>query len=540
MNNKDIEKRGLKLEDGVLHEADHVEYSRRRLLKSFGLAGGLGFMLGGLPVSASTLTRWSMPPILEKSDRILIMIRLKGGNDGINTIIPLDQLSTYHNARPSIGYQDNVMIQLNDQIAMSPHLAGLKRLWDEGMMKVVQGVGYPEQNLSHFRSSDIWSSASDSNEVVRSGWVGRYVEETFPDYVENPPVYPPAIQIGGASSILFTGDHIGKLGFEAFSGAQLEDFATTGNAHSLQDLPPCSYGDQLRYVRIITNSTYKFVEAIKTAYSLGPETTLTYEDERFPESLKIIARLIKGGLKTKIYVVELDGFDTHSNQIGKHEELLKQLAAAVDTFYKDLEGTEYEENVLSVTFSEFGRRIEQNESPGTDHGAASVLLAFGKCLEGNGTLGKYPSLTETDEDGNLIFNVDFRKVYNTLFTEWLCLEDAVSDQILLKDFGDPLDFGFTCQEVSSVKTPAKPGFVHSASYGLGDVFVNYTIPKDVMVMVELVSMSGQPIVLERPMMKKAGSYSIPLQQARRRLMPGAYVYRIRVTGADYTGKLIIN
>ncbi|HQN57691.1 MAG TPA: T9SS type A sorting domain-containing protein, partial [Saprospiraceae bacterium] len=106
--------------------------------------------------------------------------------------------------------------------------------------------------------------------------------------------------------------------------------------------------------------------------------------------------------------------------------------------------------------------------------------------------------------------------------------------------GDPLDFGFTCQEVSSVKTPAKPGFVHSASYGLGDVFVNYTIPKDVMVMVELVSMSGQPIVLERPMMKKAGSYSIPLQQARRRLMPGAYVYRIRVTGADYTGKLIIN
>ncbi|HMZ24478.1 MAG TPA: hypothetical protein PLG24_06010, partial [Saprospiraceae bacterium] len=130
MNNKDIEKRGLKLEDGVLHEADHVEYSRRRFLKSFGLAGGLGFMLGGLPVSASTLTRWSMPPILEKSDRILIMIRLKGGNDGINTIIPLDQLSTYHNARPSIGYQDNVMIQLNDQIAMSPHLAGLKRLWD--------------------------------------------------------------------------------------------------------------------------------------------------------------------------------------------------------------------------------------------------------------------------------------------------------------------------------------------------------------------------------------------------------------------------
>lgn len=155
-------------------------------------------MIGGLPISASALTRWSMPPILEKSERILIMIRLKGGNDGLHTIIPLDQLSAYHNARPDLGYQDNQMINLNDKIAMSPHLSKLKPLWDNGMMKVVLGAGYPEQNLSHFRSTDIWSSASDSDTLVKSGWVGRYIEEIYPDYVENTPIDPPAIQIGGA------------------------------------------------------------------------------------------------------------------------------------------------------------------------------------------------------------------------------------------------------------------------------------------------------------------------------------------------------
>jgi len=533
-------KRGLKLQDGKLHEADHIEYSRRRFIKSFGLAGGLGFMLGGLPVSAANLTRWALPPILEKSDRILIMVRLKGGNDGLNTIIPLDQLSAYHDARPTLGYQDSAMIRLNDKIAMSPHMSAAKRLWDEGMMKVVQGIGYPEQNLSHFRSTDIWASASDSETVVDSGWIGRYVEDIFPDYVENTPVYPPAIQIGGGSSLLFSGDQVDKLGFEAFSAEQIAEFAATGNVHSLDNLPPCTYGDQLKYLRVMTNSTYKFVDAIKTAYALGPESTQPYADRSFPQSLKIIARLIKGGLKTKIYVVELDGFDTHSEQIGDHEYLLTQLAETMNSFFKEFEGSEHEENVLAVTFSEFGRRVEQNEGPGTDHGAASVMLAFGKCLEGNGTIGAYPSLTETDDYGNLIFNVDFRKVYSTLFTEWLCLEDSHSDEILFKDFGDPLDFGFTCQEVSSTAKRPQSGYAHHASYGQGDVFVNYTIPKDTMVMVELLSMSGQATLLDRPMTKKAGTYSIPVRQQQRRLVPGAYVYRIRVTGAEFTGKLVVN
>lgn len=533
-------KRGTKLEDGILHEQDHIEFSRRRFIKSFGLAGGLGFMMGGLPISAASLTRWSMPPILEKSDRILIMIRFKGGNDGLNTIIPLDQLSAYHNARPMLGYADNQMINLNDKVAMSPHLSEIKALWDKGMMKVIQGVGYPEQNLSHFRSSDIWSSASESDTYVKSGWVARYVEEVFPDYIENTPSHPPAIQIGGGSSLLFTGDVVDKVGFETFSAEQLSQFATTGKVHSLDDIPDCSHGDQLKYVRIVTNSTYKFIDTISAAYNLGPDSPFYYADRSFAQSLKIIARLIKGGLKTKIYVVELDGFDTHSSQTENHEYLLKLFSETISTFMREFENTPHEENILALTFSEFGRRIEENEGPGTDHGAASVMLAFGKGLEGNGTVGEYPSLTDTDDNGNMKFNVDFRHIYATLFTEWLCLEDAASDDIVFNDFGAPLPFGFNCQEVSAVNKSYKSPFAHNASYGLGDVYINYTLPKDTMVMLELINMAGQPVMLDRPMNKKAGTYSIAVKQQQRKLMPGPYVYRIRVTGAEYTGKVILH
>jgi hypothetical protein len=168
------------------------------------------------------------------------------------------------------------------------------------------------------------------------------------------------------------------------------------------------------------------------------------------------------------------------------------------------------------------------------------MLAFGKSLEGNGTIGEHPSLTDVDDDGNMQFNVDFRKVYASLFTEWLCLDDPISDKILLKDFGDPLPFGFNCEEVSAVNEKPKSGFAHNASYGMGDVFINYTIPKDTMVMVELLSLSGQSIMLDRPMNKKAGTYSIPVKQQSRKLMPGAYIYRIRITGGEFTGKIVLN
>lgn len=532
-------KRGISIDDGELHEEDHVEFSRRRFIKSFGLAGGMGFMLGSLPVRAATLSKWSMPPILENSDRILVMIRLKGGNDGLNTIIPLMQLSSYHANRPQLGYKDNTMIQLNDQLAMSPHLADLKGLWDDGMMKVVNGVGYEDQNLSHFRSSDIWSSGSDEDTYLQSGWVGRYVETIYPNYVTDPPEDPPAIQIGGGSSLLFTGEDVAKVGFETYSAEQIEEFAITGAVHSLNDLPSCDYGEQLHYMRSLTNSTYRFVDRIKMSYANGPVSSANYTDTNFGESLKIVARMIKGGLKTKIYVVEIDGFDTHANQLGTHERILKALGRNVSAFFADFKQTPYEEKLLAVTFSEFGRRVRENDGPGTDHGAASVVLAFGRALNGNGSLGQYPLLTDLDVYGNLKYNIDFRHIYATLFTEWLCLDDPDSNDILMHDFGAPLAFGFDCLPTSSVTKVNKPAFEHMATYGNGDVFVQYRLPSDNLVMTELVSMTGHSVILERPTQKPAGSYQVPVKSKLRNLQPGAYAYRIRLRGMEYSGKLLV-
>lgn len=535
-----MKKRGIKLSDGVFHEQDHIEFSRRRFLKSFGLAGGMGFMIGKMPMRTSALSKWFIPPNLELGDRVLVLVRLKGGNDGINTIVPLDYLTEYHNLRPQLGYRDNEMIQLDDKHAMSPDMSLLKPLWDDGMMKVINGVGYPEQNYSHFRSSDIWSSASSSEEVVQSGWIARYGEEVYPDYTLHPPTDPPAVQIGGASSLLFTGEHNAKVGFEAFSAEQLLDIVANGSIHNITDVPDCQFGDQLKYLRILVNNTFIFVDRITSSYNAGPETAIAYDDNEFSQALKSIVRLIKGGLKTKIFVIELDGFDTHANQLDDHPQLLQIFSKGISDFYKDLDGSEYDDKVLTVTFSEFGRRVEENDGPGTDHGSANVMLAFGKGLNGNGVVGKYPSLAELDDYDNLIFTTDFRRVYSTLLTEWLCLPDPEDDQVLFGDHGTPLDLGFNCLDTSSVtQSEAVNPFRHSAVYNSGNIYINYSLPVSSLVMVEVISADGKPFLVQRPMHKDSGEYTITYHAKERGLKPGAYFYRVRMTGRDMTGKLVV-
>ena len=436
------------------------------------------------------------------------------------------------------------MIGLDDDMAMSPHLDKLKPLWDEGKMKVIHGVGYPEGNYSHFRSSDIWASASDADEYINTGWVARYAEQVFPDYAEQPPSDPPAIQIGGASSFLFTGEHNSKIGFEAFSSDQILDIIASGQVHSLSDLPDCHYGDQLEFLRRLTNNTYTFVTRIKESYDLAGESPVVYDDNYFAASLKAIARLIKGGLKTKIYVVELDGFDTHANQLDDHPRLLQMLGSGMSSFFADFEqpsASEYRDKVLAVTFSEFGRRIQENDGPGTDHGAASVMLAFGAGLNGSGSVGSQPSLAELDDYGNLIFTVDFRQVYSTLMTEWLCLPDPQDDLVLKKNFGAPLQFGFDCQQIPSSNDHTEAiTYQHAATYAGGIAYISYSLPRSAMVMGELITTDGKTLILERPTNKQSGDYTLKVNVRERGLVPGMYFYRIRVTGREMSGKFIVH
>ncbi|MEL6867307.1 MAG: DUF1501 domain-containing protein, partial [Bacteroidota bacterium] len=367
--NKNKKRFGSAIEHGKAHESDHRSWSRRSFLKNVGMVGSASLVLGNLPLTAFGASPLAMALNEGPSDRILILIRLNGGNDGLNTIIPLYDYDNYRNLRPTIGIAESDYTKLSDEFAIPNTLLDLNPLWQEGKMKVVNTVGYPNQNLSHFRSSDIWASASDANVNDTSGWLGRYLSNIYPDFLENPPEIPPAIQIGGVGNLAFNDLESNSMAVKLDDPDQLFEIAQNGQLYDTQNLPDCHFGEQLGYIRNVTNNTFKYAEIIKQAYDNG-SNAVEYEGN-LGQQLGLIARLIKGNLGTKFYMVTLDGFDTHANQSFYHPLLMLQLSGAISQFYQDLGTSSHDKEVLCMTISEFGRRIEQNASGGTDQVAAS-------------------------------------------------------------------------------------------------------------------------------------------------------------------------
>ena len=203
VDNKQQSRHGAALEHGKAHEKDHVQWSRRSFLRNVGMAGTMSMMLGKVPLTAMATSPLAYALSNTNSDRIMVLIRLKGGNDGLNTIIPLFDYSNYIANRPTIGIPQSQIINLNNEFGMPNYMSALEELWNDGAMKVVNSVGYPDQNLSHFRSSDIWASGSDADLLDTSGWLGRFLNDQYPDYITSPPDQPPAIQIGGTGNIIF-------------------------------------------------------------------------------------------------------------------------------------------------------------------------------------------------------------------------------------------------------------------------------------------------------------------------------------------------
>ena len=220
-------------------------------------------------------------------------------------------------------------------------------------MKVVHGVGYPQQNLSHFRSSEIWASGADTY-FEPTGWWGRYYEHLYPDYLINPPEIPPAIQIGSIGNLIFDGQET-NYAFSVANPEQLEDIAENGQLHDLMNLPDCVYGDKLFFMRSTTNTTFTYASVINDAYTSSTNQA-PYSNEQLANQLKIVARMIKGNLGTKVYMVTLGSFDTHANQPDAHRTLLEDLGDTLKNFYTDLEAAGMQEKVLAMTISEFGRR----------------------------------------------------------------------------------------------------------------------------------------------------------------------------------------
>lgn len=521
------------------HDQEHATWNRRSFIQALGLAGAGSMVLGGTNVSATAPSPLSVALSQSENDNILVIIRLKGGNDGLNTVVPLYDYDTYANLRPTIKHQQNELFSLNSDFAIPNYMGALESVWGEGSMKIIHGVGYPQQNLSHFRSSDIWAS-TDAINLEPTGWWGRYFEDLYPDYLINPPEIPPAIQIGSIGNLIFEGlDN--NYAFSVANPDQLANVAENGTQHDVMNIPDCVYGDKLLFMRSIANTTFNYAGAINDAY-MAATNDVAYSEEQLSEQLAIIARMIKGGLGTKVYMVSLGSFDTHANQEVRHQALLQDLADSIKNFYDDLATAGYDDKVLGMTISEFGRRPFENGSNGTDHGAASPTMLFGAGLNGSGFVGTHPDIDESawDNNQNLVPSTDFRDVYSTVLTEWFCLDPSVVSTILLNETYETLDLGFNCEELGGQDFGNVSNFTHIPTYRNNRTFIEIKMQSSAHVDIKLYNILGQEVATLGNEILYPGNHIIDVKaKANMRLAYGQYIYRINTGGQFYSKSILI-
>ncbi|RME98926.1 MAG: DUF1501 domain-containing protein [Bacteroidetes bacterium] len=374
------------------------------------------------------------------NDRVLVLVQLNGGNDGLNTIVPVDQYDNLAQVRRNILIPENDLINLNDTLALHPNFSVLRDLMDEGKAGVVQGVSYPNQNRSHFRSTDIWTSGSPADEVWTTGWLGSYLDNYIDDFPEGYPnaeyPHPFAISMGNSVTETCQGTvaNYSMALSDPFSLAALTQSGDT-------PLPDTPYGWELGFLRNAIAQSNAYGSVI-TAAAEGGQSLATYpEDNRLAEQLRNVALLISGGLKTNIYVVNLGGFDTHADQVvdgetgtGEHAVLLGLLSDALTAFHEDLRLLGIENRVLSMTFSEFGRRIRSNDSLGTDHGTAAPLMLFGACVKPQ-VLGDNPEIDpQVGVNEGVPMQYDFRDIYGTVLMDWFEVEEDIVRALLYEGF----------------------------------------------------------------------------------------------------------
>ncbi|MBD2753413.1 DUF1501 domain-containing protein [Spirosoma validum] len=379
------------------------------------------------------------------SDRVLVIIQLQGGNDGLNMVIPLDQMSVY----TSPGFRGNIAIPEAKALKLKnfagtglhPSMTGMQQLFNDNKLSIIQGVSYPTPNFSHFRASDIWMTAVDSSQTSTSGWAGRYLDKQYPGFPTSYPTAtmpdPPAIQIGyvTATTLLGPSDSMAIVlqdpdTFARLVGDKPNDPTTDVKGYA---------GQQVEYIRQQQASSVSYAGQIKTAAGKGQNIATYPANNALAAQLKIIARLISGGMKTKVYYVTLGGFDNHAAQVvstdtttGTHANLLKTLSDAILAFQTDLGQLKVDDRVIGMTFSEFGRRAISNSSYGTDHGTSAPMFVFGNGVK-TPMVGKNPNLSDLD-NSNLKMQTDFRQVYAAILTDWFGTDASTETAALFKDF----------------------------------------------------------------------------------------------------------
>lgn len=523
---------GAALEHGADHDREHRLWSRRDFLSATGLLGAGSMLLGGLPVRAfqpSPLLAAMQAATWGDNDRVLVLIRLDGGNDGLNTVIERGN-SHYYNLRPSLGLADNQLWALSNEYGMPVETDSLQPLWAEGMMKVVFNVGYPDPNLSHFRSSDIIYSASDSDQVVETGWIGRFLEHEYAAFLEAPSSVPPALQIGIQTNLLFSAEEA-NMALAVSSPQEFYQIAQTGQLYETASLTNSNRDRELAYLRQTANAAFRYADTIRKAFYAGKNEVTYPTANDLSEPMAIIARVLKGNMGTRIFLVDIADFDTHVNQLANHLNLLQQVSTAVRAFYDDLEkgGSGLEKKVLTMTFSEFGRTIYENGSRGTDHGAGTPTLLFGGGI-GNGFVGEYQDLSNPDPIGDPPHSVDFRDVYASVLQNWLGNPPELVNYVL----------GRPSEPIPGLVPPASPALGDNGRAALlghnphpslpGAVEIKFSITQGSPVRVQLLDPAGHVLRTLLSDFKTPGSHTVLFQPAAWYLPPGRYRYRLMANG----------
>lgn len=459
---------------------------RRDFIRKIPLVAGVPFSLGGVPVKLFAEQNTYMRMAAQSNnDKVLIILQLHGGNDGLNTIIPVEQYDQYYSRRANIAIpaKNSIrkMIPLDgtldaaDQVGLHPDMKSVKELYDQGRVKIIQGVSYKKNNGSHFRGRDIWFMGGGFDDYYSSGWVGRYLQNEFspqvyPDDFPNADMKDPlAIEMGSDVSLIFHQEgnipSSISLGSDPVSFANLVDqlegfddegFDPRGKPPAILENSP--YGKELNWILSLEDKSEEYAQRLLEVYQNAPATNIIYP-ERYPfnapggnlrnslsPQLQLIARLLDGGgagqgVGTKVFLVKLGGFDTHASQVenydptmGVHAAKLYHISAAMMAFQEDLRARGLEDKVLTVTTSEFGRRISSNGSFGTDHGTGAPLLVFGKGVI-PGVIGTNPDLSPGE--GNVSMQYDYRQVYANILQDWMGVDkNVITDDIF---FGNYID-----------------------------------------------------------------------------------------------------
>ncbi len=415
--------------------------TRRSFIRSTALGAAIGWTAPSFLASTfdqlhAEAAGRAIQTVTGKDAPILVVLQLAGGNDGLNTVVPFAN-DHYHRARPTLGLKADQVLKLDGQFGLHPALTGLKSLYDAGQLGIVQAVGYPNPNRSHFRSTDIWMTATDSDRYGNLGWLGRYFDNACTG--ADPTV---GVAIGRQSPLAFnakkpTGVALENPDSYRFAEGEMDaNSEMTGSTKFYREMnapgSPAMSGDSVNMLSGSTahaGSPLDFLERTALDAQVSSDQIRSvaakvqnhaeYPSARLATDLKLVAKLIAGGMPTRVYYVSQGGYDTHQGQANAHPRLLTELGDSLKAFLTDLKALRQLDRVLVLTFSEFGRRVGENASGGTDHGAAAPLFVMGGKVK-LGLHGEAPSLAPGDLlNGDVKFRTDFRSIYAGVLENWL-------------------------------------------------------------------------------------------------------------------------